>query len=153
MKDQQAQSRTLTSRDIGETENALRAVLNGVLAGTGLDYNRWVALKVANDRQSSMADAELVRLLMAGLKIDESTADEVIGDLRANGMFATSSNDVDDTVTVTDEGASLYQRLSAQVQGVAAQMYAGLEVDDLAVAYRVLSTLTERANVLLAQAG
>jgi hypothetical protein len=29
-------------------------------------------------------------------------------------------------------------------------MYAGLETDDLAAAYRVLSTLTERANGLLA---
>jgi hypothetical protein len=74
-------------------------------------------------------------------------------DLRATGVFVGSTDDADeDTVTVTESGSALYQRLNAQVQGVAALMYAGLEVDDLAVAYRVLSTLTERANALLARA-
>jgi uncharacterized protein with FMN-binding domain len=155
MKDQEktVSSRTLNSRDIGETENALRALLDGVLTGTGLDYHGWVALKVTSDRQSPIEVAELVQLLVSGLKIDERRAAEVIDDLRAKAVFVGSTHVDTDTVTATAPGAALYQRLNAQVQGVTAQMYAGLEVDDLAAAYRVLATLTERANALLAGAG
>ena len=55
-------------------------------------------------------------------------------------------------VVVTAQGQALHERLSTSLQVVTAQMYAGLDADDLAVAYEVLATLAERANSLLAKA-
>jgi hypothetical protein len=56
----------LASRTIGSAENALCAILERTLTGTGLDYHRWVALKrrgaaPANQRRHSTADTADLR--------------------------------------------------------------------------------------------
>jgi len=135
----------LTSRNIGETENALRGLLTRTLSGTGLDYHRWVALLVTNSRAPVVA-SELAAQLRAGLKIDAPTADEVIGDLGARGLIA----ERDAKLGPTPEGAALFARLNTEVQQLTRQLFVGIEPADLAAAYRVLATLTERANALLA---
>jgi hypothetical protein len=137
---------TLTTRTIGETENALRAILNRNLVGTGLDYHSWVALKVASESSSVLSPADLSTFLQGGLKIDEAAAADAINDLLARELLA--GGDV--AVEATPQGTVLYQRLNDRFGQLTRQMYAGLETDDLAAAYRVLSTLTERANALLA---
>jgi DNA-binding MarR family transcriptional regulator len=136
----------LTSRNIGETENALRGLLTRTLGGTGLDYHRWVALLVTNS-QAPIAASQLATQLRAGLKIDEPTADEVIGDLQARGLIV----EHDAKLEPTAEGSALFARINAEVRQLTQRLYAGIEPGDLAAAYRVLSTLTERANALLAR--
>jgi hypothetical protein len=68
-----AQPQILTSRNIGETENALRAILMRVLAGTGLDYPRWIALQCVSLSPSPVLVADVIAQLKGGLKIDERT--------------------------------------------------------------------------------
>ena len=136
----------LTSPNIGETENALRAILTKTLAGTGLDYHRWVALKIVSESPSPMSATELAGRLEGGLKIDVATAVQTIEDLRADDIFDKAG----DHLSPTPDGRSLYQRLNEEIRRLSQQIYAGLEVDDLAAAYRVLSTITQRANALLA---
>ena len=51
---------------------------------------------------------------------------------------------------MTAPGTSLYYRLNGEIRQVSQQIYAGLPTDDLAAASRVLTTITERANALLA---
>jgi DNA-binding MarR family transcriptional regulator len=135
----------LTSRTVGETENALRGLLTRTLSGTGLDYHRWVALLVTNT-QAPIPASHLAAQLRGGLKIDESTADEVIGDLQAHGLIV----EHDARLGPTAEGSALFARINAEVRQLTQRLYAGIDHDDLAAAYRVLSTLTQRANALLA---
>ena len=61
-------TQTLSTRTISETENALRAILFRGLAGTGLDYPQWVALKVTAESPTPRAAEDLVALLQGGLK-------------------------------------------------------------------------------------
>ena len=62
----------LTSRNIGLAENALRALLNKALQHTGLDYHRWVALKLVADGQWPIPVATLIGQLKDFLKMDEA---------------------------------------------------------------------------------
>jgi len=55
--------RILNSRDIGITENALRAVLTKTLTSSNLDYNRWVALKVLAESTSPTLATDLAKQL------------------------------------------------------------------------------------------
>jgi hypothetical protein len=137
----------LTARTIGETENTLRAVLGKVLSGTGLDYRRWVALTVASRAASPLPERELVERLKGALKIDDLTTTKVLDDLRSDDILGEQR----DEVSTTPRGASLYQRLSDEVGRVTQQLWANLDADDLAAAYRVHSTIIERANELLAK--
>lgn len=136
----------LTSRTIGETENALRAILTKTLTGTDLDYHRWVALKLVSEADPSISHAAAVERLVGGLKIDHATAVDVIAHLQAGAIVTTTGNEL----VLTPHGTSLYQRLNDEMRQLAQQMWAGLDMDDLATAHRVLSTITERANTLLA---
>jgi|SRR5687768_3838279 len=135
----------LTSRDIGETENALRAILVRTLSGTGLDYARWVALKVVSEGPREISTTELSKTLKAKLRLDDATAREMIDDLQAKQIL----DAVDDGVSITPDGLSLHRRLVDDIKEVSVQIYAGLAPADLATAYRVLSTIRERANAVL----
>jgi hypothetical protein len=137
---------TLTSRTIGETENALRAILLRSLDGTGLDYPRWITLKVASESPAAPDVTELATFVQGGLKIDGETATGAVAWLRSNGILEGDGS----TAVVTQRGAELYGRLNDEFTQLTRQMYAGLEVDDLTAAHRVLSTITARANELLA---
>ena len=80
----------LTSRNIGLAENALRALLNKALQHTGLDYHRWVALKLVADGQWPIPVATLIGQLKDFLKMDEAGALAAINDLRAEGLVDTA---------------------------------------------------------------
>lgn len=134
----------LTSRNIGLAENALRALLNKALQHTGLDYHRWVALKLVADGQWPIPVPRLIEQLKDFLKMDETTALVVISDLRAEGLV-----DTGDRIATTLRGRSLYERLCDETGEISRQIYAGLDPDDLAATHRVLSVITARANSLL----
>jgi DNA-binding MarR family transcriptional regulator len=134
----------LTSRNIGLAENALRALLNKALQHTGLDYHRWVALKLVADGQWPVPVATLIGQLKDFLKMDEAGALAAINDLRAQGLVDTS-----DRISTTLRGRSLYERLCDETGEISRRIYAGLDPDDLAATHRVLSVITARANSLL----
>lgn len=135
----------LTSRNIGLAENALRALLSRALQHTGLDYHRWVALKLVADGQGPIPVTVLVDQLKDFLKMDEASALATVHDLRARGLVDTS-----DRLSTTLRGRSMYERLCDETGEIARQIYAGLDPDDLAATHRVLSVITARANSLLA---
>lgn len=135
----------LTTRTLGEAENALRALLHKILAETALDYHRWVALKLVAESSSPISTPALASRLEGALKVDDATAARIIAALRAKGIFAAER----EAVSLTPDGATLLKRLNEEIQRVTRQVWEGLSVEDLTVAQRVLSTITERANVLL----
>jgi DNA-binding MarR family transcriptional regulator len=139
--------RLLTARTVGEAENTLRALLIRTLDGTGLDYPRWVVLTVVARSQPSISATELAARLSQTLKIDDADAIALIDDLRARHLLADSG----DPIATTADGAALFQRLDAEIGDVTQHLWAGLDADNLAAAYRVLTTITDRANQLLAR--
>jgi hypothetical protein len=50
---------------------------------------------------------------------------------------------------MTPDGTTLFERLDAEIGKLTRQLWAGIDVDDLAAAQRVLATITARANELL----
>lgn len=53
-------------------------------------------------------------------------------------------------VRITDTGRQLFETTSAETAPITARVYAGIPEEDLAVAGRVLSLITERADEELA---
>lgn len=139
------QAPILTSRNIGETENALRAILIKTLSGTGLDYPRWVALQLVSLSQSALSVDEVLAQLTGGLKIDETSARDARADLENRDILQI----VGDRFSTTPRGVALFQRVRDQIRPITDRLYAGLRNEDLAVAHRVLATILERANAIL----
>jgi DNA-binding MarR family transcriptional regulator len=52
-------------------------------------------------------------------------------------------------VTVTEAGREVYEMTTREAAGISARLYAGISVEELAVAGRVLALVTERANAEL----
>ena len=136
----------LTSRSIGIAENALRAVLTRTLNGTGLTYQRWVAMKLVADSSSPVPVRTIVERLEDALKLEEGVALATIDDLHAMDLVERA----DHKVSITLRGMFLHRQLCEETGEIAQRIYAGLDPDDLAATHRVLSIVTERANALLA---
>lgn len=81
------------------------------------------------------------------LKIDDTAAITLIADLRARHIL----DGAGDPIAITPDGTALFQRLDAEIGELTRHVWAGHAVDDLAAAYRVHSTITDRANELLAR--
>ncbi|HUL71883.1 MAG TPA: hypothetical protein VLT86_02220 [Vicinamibacterales bacterium] len=137
----------LTTRNIALAEAALRAVLTRTLVGTGLDFHRWVALKIAADQASSVPAAALVEQMRDCLKIDDAQVLGALDDLCALGLADRTNG----RIYLTLAGRALHDRLCDETGVVAQRIYAGLDPDDLAATHRVLSTIAGRANALLAE--
>jgi DNA-binding MarR family transcriptional regulator len=137
---------SLTTRTIGETENALGGLLPRALAGTDLDRLHRIAISIVNNSPASLSTSRLGEQLESRLKVDHRTAMHVIDDLRAEGILESA----DGELSMTPDGSALYQRLTHQVHEMTQRLWSGLDADDLAAAYRVLSTITQRANTMLA---
>ncbi|MGA3184137.1 MAG: MarR family winged helix-turn-helix transcriptional regulator [Candidatus Dormibacteria bacterium] len=131
---------------IGETENSLRALLNKILIGSGLDFHGWAALQVVSMSPAPLIEEQLAAVLQNSLKIDEPHVLAVIADLRAQGLI----DNAPEAVGLTAQGSELYSRLNGEVRPKIAEIFEGLDPDDLAAAYRVLAAIMARANALLA---
>src|SRR5262245_34625648 len=138
---------TLTPRTIGETENALRALLVDALSGSGLDYHRWVALTLIARSDPALDQTSVTARLVDVLKIDFAAASTVVGDLEFRGLTEEHGG----VLQTTAEGAAFFERVSAEVNQLTKEIWSGIDPADLAVGSRVLTTLTERANALLAR--
>jgi DNA-binding MarR family transcriptional regulator len=137
---------TLTTRTIGETESALNGLLFKVLGDTGLDELGWVAMRLLALMPPPVSAAGLTTQLRESRKVDEATASGVLAELEARGFVQRTGDDV----STTPEGARVFEHLSGEVGALTAHMWDGLDSADLATAERVLTTITRRANALLA---
>jgi DNA-binding MarR family transcriptional regulator len=137
---------TLTTRTIGETESALNGILSKVLGETGLDELAWVAMRLVSVMPPPLPAIKLIAQLSHSRKVDESAAGAVVADLEGRGLLQRTG----DNISTTPDGAKLFERLSSQVNTFVAQMWEGLDSAELSTAARVLTTITQRANALLA---
>ncbi|MFJ6386533.1 MarR family winged helix-turn-helix transcriptional regulator [Streptomyces sp. NPDC091972] len=137
----------LNPRVIALAHYAARALLENVLARHGVSFQQSVTLRLA-----AVAEGPVERELIAGdvtgaLKIDAAEAHSVVDELISAGLLAPQGSS---RVRITDAGRELFATTSAETAPLTARVYAGIPEEDLAVAGRVLSLVTERADAELA---
>jgi hypothetical protein len=136
-----------TPRLIGQTENALRALLERHLTGTGLTYHTWVLLNATVQSGGEADRVWLAALATDALKIDQAGVDAGIAALAGAGLVTADAA----SVRATGSGRELHERTATKTQPYTAGIMADLAPDDVAAAGRVLTTVLERANGYLAR--
>ncbi|MFI8529004.1 MarR family transcriptional regulator [Streptomyces aquilus] len=137
----------LNPRVIALAHYAARAVLEQVLARHDVTFQQSVSLRLAALADGPMEREHLVDGVVGSLKIDAAEASTVVDELIAAQLLAPQEPS---RVRITDAGRELYDTTSAETAPISARVYADIPVEDLAVAGRVLTLITERANTELA---
>ncbi|MFI9766471.1 MarR family transcriptional regulator [Streptomyces sp. NPDC052415] len=137
----------LDPRVIALAHYAARAVLEHVLARHGTTFQQSVTLRLAALADGPAEREHLVDGVVGSLKIDAVDAEGVLDEVLAAGLLAP---DGPSRVRITDAGRERFDTTSAETAPISARIYAGIPEDDLAVAGRVLTLITERANAELA---
>ncbi|MGW1720769.1 MarR family winged helix-turn-helix transcriptional regulator [Streptomyces sp. NPDC002156] len=136
----------LNPRVIALAHYAARGVLENVLARHGVTFQQSVTLRLAVVADGPVDREHLVGEVVDALKIDKADAHAVVDELVGAGLLTAESA----LLRATDAGRELYRTTSAETAPYSARIYAGIPDEDLAVAGRVLSLITERANTELA---
>ncbi|HWF73839.1 MAG TPA: hypothetical protein VG186_10875 [Solirubrobacteraceae bacterium] len=133
-----------TPQTIGETEKALNAILDRLLAGTGLSEPQWVALAVTAAAAGSAPSDVLAGRLAGALKVSDAEARARIGELAAARLVTEP-----EPVTLTEAGQALHARIRAATAETTERLWGDLPQEDLATTGRVLATVLARANAEL----
>ena len=137
----------LNPRVIALAHYAARAVLERVLARHSMTFQQSVTLRLAAVADGPVDREHLVDGVVGSLKIDTEEASAVVDELVAAQLLAPEEPPL---VRITEAGRELYDTTSAATAPLTARVYAGIPEEDLAVAGRVLTLITERANAELA---
>ncbi|MGW4701617.1 MarR family transcriptional regulator [Streptomyces sp. NPDC004285] len=142
---------TTNGRVIALAHYSARALLEGVLTRHGLTFEQSVTLRAAVTAGDSIGRDALVADVIGSLKTDESAVHGVIDGLTAVKLLERLPADAS-RLRLTDAGRELYATTTTETAEISARLYAGIPAEDLAVAGRVLTLLTARANAELAEA-
>ncbi|MET7686924.1 MarR family winged helix-turn-helix transcriptional regulator [Streptomyces sp. NPDC005483] len=137
----------LNPRVIALAHYAARALLENVLARHGATFQQSVTLRLAAVAEGPVERDRIVGDLVGALKIDEKEAHSVVDELISAGLLTRHESS---QVRITAAGRALFETTSAETAPLTARVYAGIPAEDLAVAGRVLSLITERADDELA---
>jgi DNA-binding MarR family transcriptional regulator len=140
---------TLNPQVIGQTERALGALMNHVLAATDGTFHQWVALNLATAAGGTIDRDQLLSRMTSALKIDHATALAAIAELTAAQLLADRPSEAA-RVGLTEAGQARYRQLRTAIDQLTARLYGDLPAEDLATAGRVLGVITARANTELA---
>src|SRR5216684_9213022 len=130
---------------IGQTEKALNAILDRMLAGTGLTEPQWVTLTLAAASGGTLGRDQLISRMAGALKVRQEAAQERITELAAAQLVHAPADD-GSPVQLTDAGQQLYSQVRTAVTDIIQRLWGDLPAEDLATAGRVLNTVTTRAN-------
>jgi hypothetical protein len=142
---------TFGTQVIGQTEKALSAFLERLLAGTGVTEPQWVTLTVTVASGGTVDRDELISRMAGFLKVSEAEALERITELAAAQLLDVP-DDEGSPVKVTDPGRQLHAQIRTATSEITGRLWDDLPAEDLAIAGSVLSTVLERANAELAGA-
>jgi len=132
----------LDPRVIALAHYASRAVLESVLIRHGVTFQQSVTLRLVATADGPVERDRLVDGVVGALKIDAAEAHSVVDELIAKKLLTPQ-------VGITDAGRDLFGTTSAETAPISARIYADIPEEDLAVAGRVLTLITERANAEL----
>jgi hypothetical protein len=136
---------TFGTQLIGQTEKALNAILNQLLAGTDVTESDWVVLNLT--AMTNGTSSEDLNLRVAGtLKIDIDVAGDTVGALLDRGLLDAT----DDRVVLSNDGTTLLTDVRSRVVELTGRLWGDLDPADLQTAARVLALVLSRANDELA---
>jgi hypothetical protein len=125
---------------LGQTEKALNAILDRLLADSGVTEPQWVTLSLA-----AMTGGDgLAPRVASAVKIGEDEARGRIAELTAAGMLAESGDP-------TSAGRAVYDSVRARTAEITQRLWGDLPAADLEAAARVLGTALGRAGEELAR--
>ncbi|MFB6636830.1 MarR family transcriptional regulator [Streptomyces chartreusis] len=130
-------------RVIALAHYAGRALLENVLARHGSTFQQSVTLRLVAVAEGPVGRDALVDSVVGALKIDAAEVHSVVDELIAAGLLAAQEPSA---VRITDAGRERWASTSAATAPITARVYDGIPKEDLAVAGRVLTLITERAN-------
>ncbi|MEV7569027.1 MarR family transcriptional regulator [Streptomyces tanashiensis] len=142
---------TTNGRVIALAHYAARALLEGVLTRHGATFEQSVTFRAVVLAGGSVDRDELVSDVIGSLKTDASAVRAVIDGLTATKLLEQDPAEAS-RLRLTDSGRELYETTTAETAEISARLYAGIPAEDLAVAGRVLTLITQRANAELAGA-
>lgn len=135
------------TRSIGSAERSMRALLEQKLQSANLSFAEWTALAFTS--AAPLKSGEVVQRQIAGHVIADATSGhESIDGLVRAGLIAKSQGDV---LTHSEEGKTVFARLSAEVEGITRSLYGDLPIEDLEITHLTLTEITKRAGNLLAR--
>ena len=150
----------LNTQVIGQTESALGALLEPLLADAGITFQQWLVLTVAAASGGRADRGQLVARIAGARKIDPTEVESAITELTAAGLATAELTTAELTaaelatatgpLALTDSGRDMYQRIRGAIDELNAELFA-FPPEDLATAGRILSIVTERANAVLAR--
>jgi DNA-binding MarR family transcriptional regulator len=135
-------------RLIGQTEKAMNAILDRLLAGTGVTEPEWVTL-VLTAADGAASQGEQAARVAGALKVEHATAESHIQRLATKGLVQISPPG-GSTVQLTQAGQQLVDRVHVQVGEITGRLWGDVPAADLQIAGRVLGTVLERAESELA---
>ncbi|MFF8377933.1 MarR family transcriptional regulator [Streptomyces sp. NPDC015661] len=140
---------TTNGRVIALAHYASRALLEGVLTRHGATFEQSVTLRAVVVAGDSVDRDALVSDVIGSLKADETLVRGVI-----DGMTDTKLLEQDPAqasrLRLTQAGRELYESTTSETAEISARLYADIPAEDLAVAGRLLTLITHRANAELA---
>jgi DNA-binding MarR family transcriptional regulator len=136
-----------TPQVIGETEKALNAILDGLLAGSGLTEPQWVTLTLTTVSGGTLDYDQLVDRVAGALKVSESEAQARLTELGDAQLVEAGEGG---SVAVTDAGQALWREIRTATSEITQRLWGDLPAEDLTTAGRVLATVLERANAMVA---
>ena len=137
---------TLNGAVLGQAALATRAVLDRLLARSGTSFHQSVALNVTAAQGGTIERDQLVERMVGGLKLEPATIRADLDAAERAGLLRTEAG----VTSLTDAGRDRFAQITAATTEVTDRLYADLPAEDLAVAGRMLTILTERANAELA---
>ena len=133
----------LNTQVIGQTESALGALLEPLLADAGITFQQWLVLTVTAASGGRTDRGQLVARIAGARKIDPTEVESAIAELTAAGLataeLATAGLATAELATatgplaLTDSGQDMYQRIRGAIEELNAELFA-FPPEDLATA-------------------
>jgi DNA-binding MarR family transcriptional regulator len=138
---------TFNTQVIGQAEGALGAILNPVLAPTGTTPLQWFVLTVAAGSNGTASRARVA----GARKVDPAQVQAAIAELAGAGLLELPDEGA--ALRLTAEGQARVQGIRSTLGEITARIFGGIPAEDLALAGRVLTAVTEHANAELSSLG
>src|SRR5262245_2088788 len=139
------------SRDIGQAERAMRALLERLLKKARLSFPERTVL-VFLDSAGPLPREELVRRLIGGRVVPDAAAARATLDfLLSEGLLGTDGSVGEDfRLEATAAGEGVYGPLRHAVSRITDELYGNLSFADVEATHRTLTEIVRRANERLA---
>lgn len=130
---------------IGQTESALGAIMDPILAETGTTFQQWLVLTVIAGNGGTAELGALVGRITNARKVEADVVQAAVRELAAIGFVTESA----DGIALTADGRQRHGQIRDRLTGVTGRLFADFSAADLETAGRVLTIITERANAEL----